>query len=610
MPFDSQKQRRFMYSQHPEIAKRWTAEAKAAHRPAVQAADLDLLTDKIAGRMGGAPQLTPKDEYRAQVAEHMRRKRVTYADPPSANLDFNSALAANGMQAPVQSIPPVRGSADDLAARIDQANDLAASRLSTLTPEQKALNVAQQQAAIQSSLGGIAAPRKVQPAAPKALAPGEIAIGATAPQSLGAGMPAISLPMGGGGPVKTSWVPTVAPDVLKDTLDAQAQQREAANAMRNANAHEAEDQGVTAALQAERYRQDAAAMRQQNEDRYGEKGEITRREQALDALSQEVADKKVEPFHPKTGDRIRYALMGALGGFMQGFRGMQNNPGLQQMQREIDQYYANQREEIERKKGRIGDMQGLLASAYRRFGNLDQAEAAARAVTYQQLDAEQRAHAAQTNSEKALAASDMFSADLQARQAAERARLSRQVVTGGGGISAASIQTRARKLYDDAIAGNRPVSWEQALGEAAHEAGLGGGGSTADIFGKTPGGGKSESTAAALQGTLNALPAGAGEDVYDRTAPSWLRSSKSLSESANLAGASRAYLKAIGARPPPAGKEGDEDAIRTAIGRPDKESVAAFRKRAAAVVAQKQNAGVGGGEAGSETTDDFESSEE
>lgn len=26
MPFKSEKQRRFMYSQHPEIAKRWTKE--------------------------------------------------------------------------------------------------------------------------------------------------------------------------------------------------------------------------------------------------------------------------------------------------------------------------------------------------------------------------------------------------------------------------------------------------------------------------------------------------------------------------------------------------------------------------------------------------------
>lgn len=28
MPFESEKQRRFMYSQHPEIAKRWEAEGK------------------------------------------------------------------------------------------------------------------------------------------------------------------------------------------------------------------------------------------------------------------------------------------------------------------------------------------------------------------------------------------------------------------------------------------------------------------------------------------------------------------------------------------------------------------------------------------------------
>jgi hypothetical protein len=36
MPFKSEKQRRYMYARHPEIAKRWTAEAKAKGKKAVQ----------------------------------------------------------------------------------------------------------------------------------------------------------------------------------------------------------------------------------------------------------------------------------------------------------------------------------------------------------------------------------------------------------------------------------------------------------------------------------------------------------------------------------------------------------------------------------------------
>ena len=35
MPFRSQRQRRFMYAQHPEIAKRWTKEQKAKGKPIV-----------------------------------------------------------------------------------------------------------------------------------------------------------------------------------------------------------------------------------------------------------------------------------------------------------------------------------------------------------------------------------------------------------------------------------------------------------------------------------------------------------------------------------------------------------------------------------------------
>lgn len=36
MPFRSEKQRRFMYAKHPDIAARWTKEAKAAGKKPVQ----------------------------------------------------------------------------------------------------------------------------------------------------------------------------------------------------------------------------------------------------------------------------------------------------------------------------------------------------------------------------------------------------------------------------------------------------------------------------------------------------------------------------------------------------------------------------------------------
>ncbi len=36
MPFASERQRRLMWAIHPEIAKRWEAEAKKRHQAAVQ----------------------------------------------------------------------------------------------------------------------------------------------------------------------------------------------------------------------------------------------------------------------------------------------------------------------------------------------------------------------------------------------------------------------------------------------------------------------------------------------------------------------------------------------------------------------------------------------
>jgi hypothetical protein len=36
LPFTSEKQKRFMFAKHPDIAKRWVKEAKREGKPAVQ----------------------------------------------------------------------------------------------------------------------------------------------------------------------------------------------------------------------------------------------------------------------------------------------------------------------------------------------------------------------------------------------------------------------------------------------------------------------------------------------------------------------------------------------------------------------------------------------
>lgn len=36
MPFKSEKQRKYMHAQHPEIANRWEKEAKSKGKPSVQ----------------------------------------------------------------------------------------------------------------------------------------------------------------------------------------------------------------------------------------------------------------------------------------------------------------------------------------------------------------------------------------------------------------------------------------------------------------------------------------------------------------------------------------------------------------------------------------------
>ena len=75
MPFRSEAQERLLWSQHPDVARKFVADARAEHRPLI-AADLDL-----------------------------DGKRRQYGDAPVGGPSFADALAAQGLQAPPQPAP-------------------------------------------------------------------------------------------------------------------------------------------------------------------------------------------------------------------------------------------------------------------------------------------------------------------------------------------------------------------------------------------------------------------------------------------------------------------------------------------------------------------------
>ena len=73
MPFASEKQRRFMYARHPEIAERWAAEEKKGNPVPEKKKRLSTILGRRLGRaVGGAvkaPPLTAAQKYEKAVAE-------------------------------------------------------------------------------------------------------------------------------------------------------------------------------------------------------------------------------------------------------------------------------------------------------------------------------------------------------------------------------------------------------------------------------------------------------------------------------------------------------------------------------------------------------------
>lgn len=122
----------------------------------------------------------------------------------------------------------------------------------------------------------------------------------------------------------------------------------------------------------------------------------------VDAASKDAASAKIDPdewWHSQSlADKGRLTLASALSEFGTGLVGGRNSV-LDQINKHVDDSIAAQRQAIESKHGRVADMKGSLAEMYRRFGNMDQAEAGARILHLQQLDAEAMQYGATAKSD-------------------------------------------------------------------------------------------------------------------------------------------------------------------------------------------------------------------
>lgn len=399
---------------------------------------------------------------------------------------------------------------------------------------------------------------------------------------------------GGGGPVKTSWQPNASPELLAQLKAGQSDEQAARADAAQAAEHAAEDAGIAA----EKKRGTLEAQEAETKRVAAEHDEYIRGQlDKMDNLSRDAATMHLDSGryfrNQTTMGRVRLALMGALGGFMGGFTHTPNQ-GVAQINEEVQRDLDDQRSEIEAKKGRVQDMRGILAETYRRFGNMDQAMAAAHAISLQKIQAEADAYAAGSNLESVKANNAIAQGQMKQDQARALIPLYRQVTTGGGagGIDIKAVRKRAQEIADKS---GGTVSVDDAFRRSLAEATTFGG-SGVNIGYQSPGkgGDKLAAPGVALQSALDQMPKGAGEDFYDRNAPDFARSDSSLSQSASIATAARAYLKAIGGREPPPGSEGDRDAIRTAIGRPTPAAVANFRARASKIADQTAHAATPG----------------
>ncbi|HMF11745.1 MAG TPA: hypothetical protein VKE94_05545, partial [Gemmataceae bacterium] len=122
------------------------------------------------------------------------------------------------------------------------------------------------------------------------------------------------------------------------------------------------------------------------------------------------------------------------------------------MNARIDRDIQAQRMNIEQKKGRIADMKGILAETYRRTGNMDQAEALARAAVHQGLAESAVDLTSQVKSQQLKANADLVLADQRQKYAESREHYMKYVpaqtlmVGGAGGVGGAGSKGEKEPL--------------------------------------------------------------------------------------------------------------------------------------------------------------------
>jgi hypothetical protein len=234
-----------------------------------------------------------------------------------------------------------------------------------------------------------------------------------------------------GGAAHAAYAPTGRPQDIDALKAAQGAEVSAQNAV---SAADQQAQIIDNAAHADKARQlgeDQAQIQRQAEEHDLYLQQQTNKRDWLAKDAKEAGENY--GLHPTTAQNVRYTIASFLGAVGSGLNHGMPNVAAQNIARHQDQELDRQRQVIEAKKGRVADQDSLLAQAYRRFGNMDQAMAAARQVATQKSIEELASFAGASKNQQLIAAGDQAAALLKERIAKEDLTLYRPVTVGGAG---------------------------------------------------------------------------------------------------------------------------------------------------------------------------------
>jgi hypothetical protein len=408
---------------------------------------------------------------------------------------------------------------------------------------------------------------------PDVVDPSKLVTGTPGAENAGGSQAAGTAPtMGAGGAAHTAWAPAARPQDIAALKASQA--------------------GVVA-TQADVTAADADAAdreREGHEKRWGElaanEGDQVERAKAFDAHVADMLDKRNAlaaeaktygesyGLHPTAATRVRYTIASFLGALGTGLNHGMPNVAADNIRRAQDLELDRQKQVLESKKGAIADQDSLLAAAYRRYGNMDQAMTAARQIATQKSVEELNAMAAASKNAQVIAGGKAATARLMEGFAQDDLKLYHPVTVGGAGGADQKAELEAfHKHVAEEVGkpGGKALTWNEFDRNWRH----GGGASQAT----KPGGNAKPNADAETLETLANEKGIHGQDWYDRNAPRFLRSDESLRNEAALRGLGNAVNKAEGGRAAPATVP-TSDVIEATYGRATDENVRAVQKRA------------------------------